>query len=381
MYNSNPDPSEIITRLKDRLDVESDAKLAELLGVPPSTLANWRRRRSLPYAVCVRVAQERGISLDWLILGKKGLTLDTSALALAAYHSRDALPLLELAEVEADVLGEAISKWYGEYVNSLDRVAATNRTREQATRLFYDALRRNSQTGAITEVIELQSRRRPSGIPEFEDSALEAPEWEELTNAPEAGAAEGSEPSIEQREMPEKSGLARGGGNGPASQEFSSSWRPDMLPILEPSPEHISPEQEYALLELITEAADYHIAAGMPGPYARTIVSSLLSRNFRVPRHQLIPKEFGDDAVTFMTRHIAKLRTKYDGADYVPWRTELYIAIYRHARKLKYSRNELFDIAFNHFGKSITTLKQLDDENLKKLCGIVMATERKPQRS
>ena len=92
MNYRTPDPSEIITRLKTHLDVESDAKLAEILGIPPSTLANWRRRRSLPYAVCVRIAQERGISLDWLILGKKGLVLDTSALALAAYtlglHSR-----------------------------------------------------------------------------------------------------------------------------------------------------------------------------------------------------------------------------------------------------------------------------------------------------
>ena len=65
----------------------------------------------------------------------------------------------------------------------------------------------------------------------------------------------------------------------------------------------------------------------------------------------------------------------------MPWRTALYADIYHTARFLEYSRDELFDIAFDLSGKRITTLKQLSDEHLGKLCGTIMATRRERRYS
>ena len=129
MQYSDPAPSEIIARLKERLDVESDAKLAELLEVPASTLANWRRRRSLPYAVCVRAALTHGLSLDWLILGKGTSAFDPDAAALAAEVIVEGAVFLEAAAdaKKHELIRGAFQKWYGEFeaaLGKLDRAGA-----------------------------------------------------------------------------------------------------------------------------------------------------------------------------------------------------------------------------------------------------------------
>lgn len=33
-------------------------------------MGNWRSRNSVPYPLCVNVAEDRGISLDWLLTGE-----------------------------------------------------------------------------------------------------------------------------------------------------------------------------------------------------------------------------------------------------------------------------------------------------------------------
>lgn len=127
-------PSAIIARMKERLDVESDAKLAELLGVPASTLANWRRRRSLPYSVCVRAALEHGLSLDSLILGKEEAEFDADAAALAVEVIVDSAGFLDSAAeaTKHELLRGAFQKWYGEFGTALDKLERTGLDRGPA---------------------------------------------------------------------------------------------------------------------------------------------------------------------------------------------------------------------------------------------------------
>ena len=346
------------------------------MGTPASTLANWRRRRSLPYTVCVRAAQERGINLDWLILGKEGSGLDTSALALAAYHSRDALPLLELGEVEAGVLGEAIAKWYGEYTDSLDRIVATGRTRERAARLIFDALAKSPRTDVIAEVIELQSQQRPSGTSESSHAAPGAPIEQEFLQSPET-STEGPEHSVEQESTPEQSRSATDGSNEQAGQVFGERGRIGGPIPIEPGPEHLSPDKFRTLRELIREVADPHIAEGWDRSAAIWHARKPLLKEFDVVSDRLIPKEFGDRAIALMEERAAELRSRPNEADYAPWRTERYVIINRQARRLGYSRDKLHAVAFDHFGECITTLKQLSDQNLRQFCDILLAE--KPQ--
>lgn len=62
---------EVTDRLRIAYGVASDSELARLLCVGTSTVSNWRARDSIPFPQCVTAAHDLGLSLDWLILGKK----------------------------------------------------------------------------------------------------------------------------------------------------------------------------------------------------------------------------------------------------------------------------------------------------------------------
>ena len=164
MQYRDPAPSEIIARLKERLEVESDAKLAELLEVPASTLANWRRRRSLPYAVCVRAALAHGLSLDWLILGKETAAFDADAAALAAEVIADGAVFLESAPDanKHGLIRGAFQKWYGVFGAALDKLDRSGLDREAAIDRMRRMIRRGSGL-AFIEVVELDAGQEEEG--------------------------------------------------------------------------------------------------------------------------------------------------------------------------------------------------------------------------
>ncbi|NUU39436.1 helix-turn-helix domain-containing protein [Pseudomonas sp. C2B4] len=60
----------VLTRLKQITGTKTDASLSSALQISPQTLSSWKGRDSTPYALCVDIAQTRGISLDWLLLGE-----------------------------------------------------------------------------------------------------------------------------------------------------------------------------------------------------------------------------------------------------------------------------------------------------------------------
>jgi len=49
--------------------VPNYAALGRALGVSRDQVSKWRNRQSRPYAECMRVAKEQGVSLDWLLMG------------------------------------------------------------------------------------------------------------------------------------------------------------------------------------------------------------------------------------------------------------------------------------------------------------------------
>ncbi|MDL5600507.1 helix-turn-helix transcriptional regulator [Bacillus subtilis] len=57
-------------RLHEVFGVKNDNQLGDALQVNRSTLGNWRSRDSVPYTICVDLALERGVSLDWLLTGE-----------------------------------------------------------------------------------------------------------------------------------------------------------------------------------------------------------------------------------------------------------------------------------------------------------------------
>lgn len=60
----------VLERLALVLETKTGNQLAERLGVSPQTISSWKSRESVPYAQCVDVAGEKGVSLDWLLTGE-----------------------------------------------------------------------------------------------------------------------------------------------------------------------------------------------------------------------------------------------------------------------------------------------------------------------
>ncbi|MNM68723.1 Bacteriophage CI repressor helix-turn-helix domain protein [compost metagenome] len=60
----------VLARLKQITGTKTDASLSSALQISPQTLSSWKGRDSTPYSLCVEIAQARGISLDWLLLGE-----------------------------------------------------------------------------------------------------------------------------------------------------------------------------------------------------------------------------------------------------------------------------------------------------------------------
>nr|DAR86397.1 MAG TPA: CI repressor [Caudoviricetes sp.] len=59
-----------IERAKQAINVKSHADLARFLVVTPSAIPGYERRGALPLEQCIKVAEQTGVSLDWLIMGK-----------------------------------------------------------------------------------------------------------------------------------------------------------------------------------------------------------------------------------------------------------------------------------------------------------------------
>lgn len=66
------DQEGILGRVAGLLGVRQDAEVAAALGVSPQTYSTWKARKTIPFARLCTLAQERNVSLDWLLLGRGG---------------------------------------------------------------------------------------------------------------------------------------------------------------------------------------------------------------------------------------------------------------------------------------------------------------------
>ncbi len=62
--------NDVIDRLKTALQLDSDSELCRYLDLNRAALGNWRSRDSVPYTLCVNIAEEHKIDLNWLLTGE-----------------------------------------------------------------------------------------------------------------------------------------------------------------------------------------------------------------------------------------------------------------------------------------------------------------------
>ncbi|RKT44515.1 hypothetical protein [Thiocapsa rosea] len=66
------DIEQILDRVAQAADAPTDSAIARAIGLTPGGVRNARRRKTIPYESICLFAEERGLSLDYLLLGKSG---------------------------------------------------------------------------------------------------------------------------------------------------------------------------------------------------------------------------------------------------------------------------------------------------------------------
>lgn len=99
----------VIARLQKIFSVSTDVALASKLGVPNSTVGSWRARGTIPYAECVEIANERGISLDWLLSGVGLMLRDAPADRALAERPDD----FGTGSMVSGLSGAELGEWHG----------------------------------------------------------------------------------------------------------------------------------------------------------------------------------------------------------------------------------------------------------------------------
>lgn len=61
----------IIDRMKSVESVRNDKDLADRIGVEAGVLLKWKTRNSIPFERAVEFANNKRISIDWLVFGEK----------------------------------------------------------------------------------------------------------------------------------------------------------------------------------------------------------------------------------------------------------------------------------------------------------------------
>ncbi|MCK3655779.1 hypothetical protein A4G19_08420 [Pasteurellaceae bacterium Macca] len=90
------DSSLIIEQIKNLEGIKSDKDLAQICGVPTSTLSNWKNRNAFPLSVILNFSEKHNVSLDWLITGQDKHSLDAmQQLVLTAFNSLEDKKKLE----------------------------------------------------------------------------------------------------------------------------------------------------------------------------------------------------------------------------------------------------------------------------------------------
>lgn len=67
---SNATAADVMERLQTVFGATTDSALADAMKVNRQTLGSWRARDRIPYDECVNLATEKGLSLDWLLIGE-----------------------------------------------------------------------------------------------------------------------------------------------------------------------------------------------------------------------------------------------------------------------------------------------------------------------
>jgi len=68
--NEDNETKQILNRLMVVFNVSTDSALSTFINTPARTISTWRTRNTPPYDLCVSIAKEKNLNLNWLLMNE-----------------------------------------------------------------------------------------------------------------------------------------------------------------------------------------------------------------------------------------------------------------------------------------------------------------------
>lgn len=163
--------------------------------------------------------------------------------------------------------------------------------------------------------------------------------------------------------------VAVGNGNVQISGDVSISNNKKTIKRINRLPEtdDITAPQKRFIQEKIRRLADRDVAKG--ADIGKSLASwwSRLRRKFSVNSYVCLKQSQFDAVEKWLDQQVGITRSKLRKTDKDTWRKEFYAALNAKCRQLKHPKEWLYAQAYEIAGKKITSLKDLNDRDLKNL--------------
>jgi len=100
---------QVVKRLKEMYRVSSDVELSAVLAIPAQTISTWKQRNSTPFELCIEVAKEKEVDLNWLLMGKGTMYRNALKEESPVYQSKSIGALEELFD-RVDTIEQELSE-------------------------------------------------------------------------------------------------------------------------------------------------------------------------------------------------------------------------------------------------------------------------------
>lgn len=141
-------------------------------------------------------------------------------------------------------------------------------------------------------------------------------------------------------------------------------------------PGYISPEVAAAIQKKVKALVDLEVAAGAEKTKAFAKWWSALKKHFAVPSYLEIPVSKGEHALDWLSQQRVIRRPRIRRANNDMWRAEHYRGIWARSKELGMSRADVYQLVHEKLGKTVVSLKNLGERDLKKLYSIIFSLKR-----
>jgi hypothetical protein len=156
-----------------------------------------------------------------------------------------------------------------------------------------------------------------------------------------------------------------------AAGDLNVNKKEVLRPVIPREPHHITEAQAAEIRRLLNELGERDEKAGRGATYGAWM--NRFKEKFEVASYTRLDASQFDDAISWIKQQRAMNRSRLRRTSNKAWREDHYTIIYGCVRTLKWDKPQLYQFAFEklELKKPIQSLKELGEQNLEKLSGIV----------